>query len=178
MSGTPGWEQDGVAPGVTRPGGVSPAAQARVRVPQGTKGRDLVSRRALGRVLIATLGASGWDRWELDALLRRPAGVALVEAADRHGVVGYLREAARGAPNVHPQVAAALDSFYEQAVRTHLRALADLALIGPVLDARGVPWAVVKGPVLAETVYSRFDLRAYRDLDVLVAPAAFPDALR
>ncbi|MDP8960394.1 MAG: nucleotidyltransferase family protein, partial [Actinomycetota bacterium] len=31
---------------------------------------------------------------------------------------------------------------------------------------------------LAETVYSRFDLRAYRDLDVLVAPAAFPDALR
>ncbi len=132
----------------------------------------------LGRLLLATLTATGQDLTELHEMLSRRAGISLVNAAARHGIIGFLREAARQAPNLHAEVAALLDDAYEHAAHTHLRTLADLALLGRVLDAASVPWAVVKGPVLAETVYPRFDLRAYRDLDVLVAPAAFPDALR
>lgn len=137
-----------------------------------------LSRRGLGRMLLATVVETGRDRSELHATLVRRPGILLVHAADRHGIIGYLREAADQAPYVDAEVAALLDRAYQRAVHTHLRALADLALVGRVLDGAGVPWAAVKGPVLAETVYARFDLRAYRDLDVLVAPTAFPDALR
>ncbi|MDQ4130441.1 MAG: nucleotidyltransferase family protein [Actinomycetota bacterium] len=140
--------------------------------------REHISRRRLGNALLGALGGSDRGRLELHEALTRPSGSALVAAAERHGIIGHLREAARHSPFLHPQVAALLDEAYEQAVRTHLRALADLALLGGVLDDAGVPWAVVKGPVLAETVYARFDLRGYRDLDVLVAPRAFSDALR
>lgn len=145
-----------------------------------TLGRSHDRMRAprLGRALLATVASTEYDRTELHTALARPAGLGLVVAAERHGIIGYLREAARQAPYLHPQVAALLDSAYERAVRTHMQALADLALVGRVLHDIGVQWAAVKGPVLAETVYARFDLRAYRDLDLLVAPVAFPDALR
>lgn len=139
---------------------------------------DRMPGRRLGRALLAAVGASERGQSELHTAFTGPAGVGLVVAAERHGIIGYLREASRQAPYVHPQVSALLDSAYERSVRTHMRALADLALAARVLDDAGLQWAVVKGPVLAETVYARFDLRAYRDLDLLVAPAAFPDALR
>ncbi|MFN2556763.1 MAG: nucleotidyltransferase family protein [Nitriliruptorales bacterium] len=137
-----------------------------------------MSSRSLGTALLATVGASERGRAQLHNALAGPAGIRLVSAAERHGIIGYLREAARHAPCLHPQVRTLLETRYDEAVRSHLRALADLALLRRVLDEARVPWAVVKGPVLAETVYPRFDLRAYRDLDVLVAPTAFPDALR
>src|SRR5262249_20701768 len=50
------------------------------------------------------------------------------------------------------------------------RTLADLALIGGAFDELGVSWLVAKGPVLAEGVYDRPDLRTYTDLDLFVAP--------
>ncbi|MDQ3932262.1 MAG: nucleotidyltransferase family protein [Actinomycetota bacterium] len=134
--------------------------------------------RTLGYALLASVGGSERGRSELHTALTGPVGVGLVAAGERHGIIGYLHDAARQAPHVHPDVAALLARAHERAVHTHLRALADLALLDQVFERAGVPWAVVKGPVLAETVYPRFDLRAYRDLDVLVAPEAFPDALR
>ena len=55
--------------------------------------------------------------------------------------------------------------------------MTDLDLIGAALGAAGVPDLVVKGPVLAEAVYRRPDLREYVDLDLLVAPADFAAAI-
>jgi hypothetical protein len=41
-------------------------------------------------------------------------------------------------------------------------------------DAAGLPAAVVKGPVFAQTVYPDSSLRGYTDIDILAAPAALP----
>lgn len=58
----------------------------------------------------------------------------------------------------------------------HLRAVHDLVRLGEVLDAAGVPWLTFKGPVVASLWYAP-DERPYADLDVLVPPAAFADAV-
>lgn len=54
---------------------------------------------------------------------------------------------------------------------------ADLRRLLPVLDGSGVGWAVVKGPVLADHWYRARGQRSYSDLDVLVDPAGFAEAL-
>jgi len=62
------------------------------------------------------------------------------------------------------------------ALKQHLRTLHDLAELRRVLDAADVPWLTFKGPTLS-SLYPHPDLRGYTDLDVLVAPAAFRDAV-
>jgi hypothetical protein len=54
-------------------------------------------------------------------------------------------------------------------------ALTDLARLTSMLD--DLPWALLKGPGLADHVWSRRGVREYSDLDVLVEPAAVPDLL-
>lgn len=139
--------------------------------------RRVAPRRELGRALLASIDGAGVGRDEIHRLLAVPAGLSLVQAARRHGIDGFLRDCARQTPAVHPEVAEALAEAHELAVRSHLRVLVDLAHVKEILDGAGVAWVVIKGPVLAETVYPRFDLRTYRDLDLLVEPAAFPRAL-
>lgn len=134
--------------------------------------------RVLARALRGCVSGPGRDLWELHGALARPAGVALVGAAERHGVVGHLWIAARTAPYVHPHVTAVLEEAYAHTKHLRSRGLADLARLGRVLDRAGILWAVVKGPILAETVYPHPELRSYRDVDVLVPPAAFSAAQR
>ena len=52
-----------------------------------------------------------------------------------------------------------------------------LARVGAVLDAAGIPWLVFKGPVLSSSVYCDSGMRRYSDLDVLVPPDRFADAV-
>ena len=49
--------------------------------------------------------------------------------------------------------------------------------VGAVLDAAGIPWLVFKGPVLSSSVYCDSGMRRYSDLDVLVPPDRFADAV-
>lgn len=114
----------------------------------------------------------------LDAL---DAGPALPAAAIRHGVPGFVRLllVSSGAADVEGLGATllALDRARLAGLHVHLRALADLATIAKTFEAARIPWVVLKGPALAELVYPRPDLRSYGDLDLLVAPEAFGDAL-
>jgi hypothetical protein len=57
-----------------------------------------------------------------------------------------------------------------------VRALADLAQLADLLPDEG--WAVLKGPVLSELVWSRPGLREFGDLDVLVDPEQVPRLVR
>lgn len=142
-------------------------------------GQGLAMRpRRLARALRACVCGPGRDLWELHGALARPAGVALVSAAEVHGIVGYLWGAARTAPYVHPHVTAVLDDAYTQTLHARRRGLADLALLGRGLDQARIPWAVLRGPILAETVYRQPELRSYRDISVLVPPDAFSHAQR
>ena len=56
------------------------------------------------------------------------------------------------------------------AATNHLRTQADLRRLPALLDPPAVPWAVVKGPVLAEHWYKQPGHRSYGDLDLLVDP--------
>ena len=92
----------------------------------------------------------------------------LAPLAAFHGVAGCVYHSLRDNPFVAADVADQLRATYHRALLTHLQILADLGDIAPVLDDLGVSWFVVKGPVLAETVYPRPDLRGYTDLDIVV----------
>ena len=64
----------------------------------------------------------------------------------------------------------------DDAARFHLRALAALRGAGRALEAAGVRYLAVKGPVLA-TLAPTASSRVYGDLDLLVAPAQLEVAL-
>jgi hypothetical protein len=86
-------------------------------------------------------------------------------------------ERLRSVDDVPSTLLAELHHRYARAVRGHLRVIWELAQLQPLLDATGVRWAVVKGPVAVELLYAAPGLRAYQDLDLLVDPAAFRDVL-
>jgi hypothetical protein len=116
-----------------------------------------------------------------EALHRLVAGrdlAGLAEAAEAHRAIGGVYLALSAVPDVDLQVMSALHERYHRGIAAHLRALGDLAQLAPALDAAGLPWLVVRGPVLAECVYERAGLRLYRSLDLIVPQEAFPAALR
>lgn len=97
--------------------------------------------------------------------------------AVQHGVVGCLWTALRASGRAGAPGAAAVAAAHAAAVASHQRAVAELALVDRALRAAGVDYLVLKGPVLAELVYRRPDLRSYVDIDVLVDPVGFAAAL-
>lgn len=134
--------------------------------------------RAVAKVLLASVRGEGWRDPPAALGTELTTGVnpsELSAAAGFHGVAGYVHHAlaAAGAPDAARLVAPA----YRGALRAHLQGLAMLERVAAVLDPAGIPWLVVKGPVLAAVAHAREDLRGYSDLDVLVPPSAFPDAL-
>ncbi|MEA2236947.1 MAG: hypothetical protein QOC81_1671 [Thermoanaerobaculia bacterium] len=63
-------------------------------------------------------------------------------------------------------------AHYRQNAMMHLRRLADLRRIGEALDAAGIGYLVLKGPVLAATVYDDASTRTMLDVDLLVRDLA------
>jgi hypothetical protein len=95
-----------------------------------------------------------------------------------HGVSGLLYEWLREGPPLPAALADALKARFSDAVRRHMLATAELTKVAGALEARRVPWAAVKGPVLVESLYEgRPGRRGYFDIDVLVDPAAFGEAV-
>ncbi|MEJ7583174.1 MAG: nucleotidyltransferase family protein [Acidimicrobiales bacterium] len=80
-----------------------------------------------------------------------------------------------GRTSVPPR--ARLEEAYFTALQWHVRACHDLAVAPDALERAGVPWLTFKGPVLAEAIYVRHDLRSYADLDLLVSPGRLRDAI-
>jgi Uncharacterised nucleotidyltransferase len=97
--------------------------------------------------------------------------------AARHGVTGCLWTAMRASGLGGVPGAETVRMRHATAVANHLRTLTDLDLVDSRLRAAGIRHLVLKGPVLAEAVYRRPDLREYVDLDLLVAPADFAAAI-
>lgn len=102
----------------------------------------------------------------------------LLAAAVHHRVTGFLYVALRDLEGVDSEVIATLRDRHVAGLGAHMRALADLSDLARVLGTAGVPWVVFKGPVLAELRYPAPELRRYDDLDILVPPARFRDAVR
>jgi Uncharacterised nucleotidyltransferase len=101
----------------------------------------------------------------------------LTRRAAYHGVVNLVYLSLRPLAGADPDAVSLLEREYVAANARHLRALADLATVALALDDAGIRWLLFKGPILTEVVYPRRDLRSYLDLDVVVAPRDFPDAV-
>jgi len=122
-------------------------------------------RARVARILVASL-RTGEDR--AAALARGGDVPGLADAARFHGVVPWVHEAIADEPEVDERLVEELATARHTALRSHLAALAVLDEAATVLDGAGIPWMVVKGPVLAHTIYPRPDLRDYGDLDLVV----------
>lgn len=120
--------------------------------------------------LLALLKADNAREFSLPLPIGEEAQSELADLAEHHKVIALLGSAVRGDERLHPNVAERLKARYRQSLERHIVALEDLRRLSELLESLKVPWAVFKGPVLAENAYPRPGLRAYIDLDVLVSP--------
>lgn len=67
-----------------------------------------------------------------------------------------------------PSLRAVAKERYDQQIERQAQVAGDIAVLAEVLSDLGVAWATVKGPVLAERLWNRPDLRQYADLDIVV----------
>lgn len=109
------------------------------------------------------------------ALVETPVEEVLA-ISDAHRVQPALARMLNAAPDAPRELVEALAPLRTEQLVHHLSALADLAVVGAALDAAGIRWAVVKGPV-ATLLWPAPDMRDYRDVDLLVEPSRWADAI-
>jgi hypothetical protein len=103
----------------------------------------------------------------------------LLERAKTHKVAALVAARVEGsdlAAQLDPDIRRRLQGARQVARRNAQQALYTLREISPLLDRAGVPFAVLKGVVLAEQVYQALDLRSFVDTDLVVPPAAVAPA--
>lgn len=135
--------------------------------------------RRTGRILRACLAEQDGtgSRDELAALAAGSDLSGLPDAARYHRVIGYAYQALKEVNGVDSQTVSLLGGLYRQGRLGRLRVVGALDRARAVLEPLGVPWLVVKGPVLDEVVYRRPGLRLYHDLDLVVPRSSFAETL-
>ena len=113
----------------------------------------------------------------IGSLLAQAEAREIGAAAAAHGVTNLVYLSTRDIPELDHELRSLLTTVYHLNLTHHMRVIGELTSLGAVLEAAGVPYLVVKGPVLAEVVYPRNDLRAYDDLDLVVPHGRFGDAI-
>ena len=97
--------------------------------------------------------------------------------AEAHRVAGCVHAVLARTGGVADDVLERLAAGRHEAASHHLVVRGVLARVGAVLDAAGIPWLVFKGPVLSSSMYCDPGMRRYSDLDVLVPPDRFAEAV-
>jgi hypothetical protein len=83
----------------------------------------------------------------------------------------------RDAGDAKPELVELMLERYQLQVARQLQVMSDVAGLSAALNAAGVAWATMKGPVVAQRLWARPDLRTYIDLDILVDRRRFGDVL-
>ena len=112
----------------------------------------------------------------IEHLLRDAPATGLGNAAAEHGVTNLVYLSTRGL-ELDPELASLLGTVYHLNLTHHMKVIGELTALDAVLRASEIPYMVVKGPVLAEVIYPRNDLRAYGDLDLVIPHARFGDGI-
>jgi hypothetical protein len=99
---------------------------------------------------------------------------AVAARSMEHGVAGQLGASFERAGLPVP---GELSACRVNAATGHLRKLRALGTVAAALDAAGLAWLAMKGPVLAGRWYADAASREYKDLDLLVAPGDFGAAI-
>ena len=110
-------------------------------------------------------------------LVRRAGATQVGNTAAEHGVTNLLYLSTRGMDELDAELRSLLGTVFHLNLTHHMKVIGELTAMGAALDAAGVPFMIVKGPVLAEVVYPRNDLRAYGDLDLVIPRGSFGDAI-
>jgi hypothetical protein len=113
----------------------------------------------------------------IEPLLAAAAPSRVGPAAAEHGVTNLVYLCTRDLTGIDPELRSLLATVYHLNLTHHMKVIGELTTLGSALDAAGIPFLVVKGPVLAEVVYPRNDLRAYGDLDLVIPRGRFGDAI-
>ncbi len=137
-----------------------------------------LGRSAVRRLLRQCIIEHDWNRpiAELDDLLRGRDATPLVAVAEYQRVLPAVFLSLHGLTNLPPDVEAALSDRYVAGAVGGMHAAQALGFVGDVLERAQIDWLSFKGPVIG-AMYSRTDLRTYADIDVLVPPEAFADAV-
>jgi hypothetical protein len=132
----------------------------------------------VGDLLLACLKPDAVDdAARMAALLEQVDAAVICDAARYHRVVAPVHEAVRRVDGVDKAVVRGLAALRREAAVASFRVIRALHQVRDALDAAGLRWVVVKGPVLSDIVYSQRGIRTYHDLDALVQPADFKAAL-
>lgn len=133
--------------------------------------REGASRRELSNVVSLALGT---DVTGLDD----SSAAELLELAKQHGIAGAVAETlADRNSHVTPAIRDQAKQWRAATLARHMRAVSEVGVIGGCLGNAGIPFAVIKGPVLAALHHPQPSTRSYVDVDILVEPSAFPQAL-
>lgn len=134
---------------------------------------------SVGALLVAALLGDGAPipDGRLRGLSRRDWSDVL-PAANHHRVLPAVHLALRESELAPVALRATLADVYDASVHFHLLCTAMAARSVDAFREQGIRCLVVKGPVLAEGLYPRPDLRSYGDLDLLVDRRRFGDAVR
>lgn len=133
-------------------------------------------RRALDAAMVALVQEPEVRHQDLEAVIEA-APAKLAPALVDHGVAGLAHHHARHLRHQFPNLFAQLDAPRLEAWKNHRVKMSDLRLVAEALQSLAGNWAVVKGPVLVEAVYRRPDVRSYYDLDILVHPLRYREAM-
>ncbi|MEP1125054.1 MAG: nucleotidyltransferase family protein [Ilumatobacter sp.] len=138
-----------------------------------------LSRREAGSLidlLVGSVRAYGLDdrRDDLSRLIARAPVELLPEAAALHRVSGVVLESLHGVPGVPESTLESLAGRRRLARVNHLRASQALHAVARDFRTADVSWVVMKGPVLASSLYSDSGDREYGDLDLLIRPTNLP----
>lgn len=140
-----------------------------------------MSQQVIGKPRVGQRGGQPLARLMLDAIddstrgkvpfSAYAAGVTLADldaALFVHKVAPAVYLHLKDDPTVPGDIAQLLRDRYNAQMMRQLQVQADLVALSAALDGNGLAWAAMKGPVLAERLWSRPDLRQYIDLDILV----------
>lgn len=103
---------------------------------------------------LATLSGSDWNLFKKWCVEHRLA--PLVKQAAKHSQVAT------------PEFSEFIDQASKRQIMRQLQVQRELVQLDKILKAQGIPYIILKGPVLAFTCYPRSELRPMRDIDILV----------
>lgn len=123
------------------------------------RGRDAGLASAASRV-------SDWEGWVSEARSERLSGAVWAAVRDEGLQAAFP-----------PQVCEELESQWRQSVAASALVHRDVSGIAALLDEAKVPWILLKGPSVADILYSDPGSRPMSDIDILVRPSHFRTAL-
>ena len=128
---------------------------------------------ALAAALVASAREHGDPPDEVDAMVNAGRVGSLLQLARYHRMLPFVHRDLRRLPGVDARTLQALDRHEVTQTANQMRIVTDLAGLAASLAPLEIPWITFKGPVAAQLLYGRPELRTYRDLDVLVARSDF-----